>query len=336
MSIEMRHLELLVAIVEEGTLTKAADRLHLTQSALSHQLRDVEDRLGARLFRRINKRMILTQAGERLLSSARAVKNELERARGDIQRMINGDSGILRISTECYTCYNWLPPLLQTFSRRFPDVDVKIIVEATHRPIQALLKGKLDLAIVASEPSDETKLFFAPLFEDELVTIMKRDHPLSRRRYVEAQDFAREHLLVYDLPEEDISIFKKVLIPAGVTPRKVSRVQLTEAIIEMVRGGFGVAVLAKWIVEPFLRSGDLVALPITRQGVHRQWKAVMMNDGSIPKYMQEFVKLFVKNPVASRKSSRVIPRVVAPTPRAGRPPDHRKSGPLPRVLTQSR
>jgi LysR family transcriptional regulator for metE and metH len=333
MSVEMRHLELLMAVVEEGTLTKAADRLHLTQSALSHQLRDVEDRLGTPLFRRIGKKMLLTQAGERLLSTARAVKNELERARGDIQRMTDGDSGILRISTECYTCYNWLPPLLKTFSRKFPDVDVKIVVEATHHPIQALLKGKLDLAIVCSEPSNELKLQFAPLFEDELVTIMRRDHPLSRRRYVEAQDFAREHLLVYDLPDEDIGVFQKVLIPAGVTPRKVSRVQLTEAIIEMVRGGFGIAVLAKWIVEPFLKSGGLVALPITRKGVHRQWKAVMMNDGSIPKYMQEFVKLFVKNPVASRKGSRTRQRGHVPIPAAERGTSRQKSGTLPPAVT---
>ena len=309
MTFEIRHLELLMAVVEEGTLTKAADHLHVTQSALSHQLRNAEERLGARLFQRVNKKMVLTQAGERLLASARAVRNELERARGDIQRMTDGDSGTLRISTECYTCYNWLPPLLKTFSKKFPDVDVKIIVEATHHPIQALLKGKLDLAIGCSHPADEPKLHFAPLFEDELVTIMRPDHPLSQRRYLEAQDFAREHLLVYDLPEENISVFQKVLIPAGVTPRKVSLVQLTEAISEMVKGGFGIAVLAHWIVEPYLRTGNLVALPITRKGIHRQWSAVMMNDVPIPKYMQEFLKLFPKNPVSSRKGLRVRYRI---------------------------
>jgi LysR family transcriptional regulator for metE and metH len=312
MTVEIRHLELLMAVVEEGTLTKAADHLHLTQSALSHQLRNVEERLGAPLFRRVNKKMILTPAGERLLASARTVRSELERAQGDIRRMTDGDAGTLRISTQCYTCYNWLPPLLKTFSKRFPDVDVKIIVEATRNPLPALLKGKLDLAIVCGDQANEPNLRFAPLFEDELVTIMRTDHPLCHRRYVEAQDFVHEHLLVYDLPVEDIGIFQKVLMPAGVMPRKVSRLQLTEAIIEMVKGGFGIAVLARWIVEPYLKAGGLVALPITRQGVHRQWSAAMMDDGPIPKYMQEFLRLFVKSPVSSRKGPRVRYRVPIP------------------------
>jgi LysR family transcriptional regulator for metE and metH len=141
------------------------------------------------------------------------------------------------------------------------------------------------------------------------MTIMRPDHPLCRRRYVEAQDFAQEHLLVYDLPEEDIGVFQKVLTPAGVKPRRVSRVPLTEAIIEMVKGGFGIAVFARWIAEPYLKSGGLVALPITRKGVHRRWSAVMMNDGPIPKYMQEFLRLFVQNPVSSRKGTRIRYRV---------------------------
>ena len=247
--LEVRHLRLVETVAKEGGLTKAANRLHVTQSALSHQLRDIEDKLGAPLFLRLNKKMLLTQAGERLLSSAPAVLDELKRAEEDIRQIALHREGILRISTECYTCYHWLPPVLKPFSREFPRVEVRIVAEATRRPIEALLDGRLDLAITSTVTRNQ-KLMFKPLFKDEMVVIASPDHPLASRAYVSAKDFASEHLLVYALPKEDLTIYQKVLIPAGVSPKHVSRVELTEAIIEMVKAGLGVGVMARWAVAP--------------------------------------------------------------------------------------
>ena len=154
MNLDIRHLKLLVAVTEEKSVTKAGERLHLSQSALSHQLRDLEERLGTPLFLRLNKRMVLTQAGERLLASAKEVLDELKRAEEEVAQMALHKRGTLRLSTECYTCYHWLPEKLKTFSQRFPDVDVKIVVEATHQPLRALLNGKLELAVVSDQPRD--------------------------------------------------------------------------------------------------------------------------------------------------------------------------------------
>src|SRR5262247_1188619 len=168
MKLDIRHLKLIVAITEEKSVTRAGERLHLTQSALSHQLRDIEERLGTPLFLRMNKRMLPTQAGERLLVTARQVLDDLKRAEEDVARMASNKQGALRISTECYTCYHWLPDILKEFDRKFPGIEVHIILEATRQPIQALLDGKLDLAIVSSTPRDK-HLRYQPLFKDEVV-----------------------------------------------------------------------------------------------------------------------------------------------------------------------
>src|SRR5262245_41906318 len=289
MNLEIRHLKLLVAITEEKSVTKAGERLHLTQSALSHQLRDIEERLGAPLFLRLNKRMIPTQAGERLLQSARQVLDELKRAEDDIAQIAADKHGQLRISTECYTCYHWLPDMLKEFNKKYPKVEVKIVVEATRQPIQYLLDGKLDLAIVSSKETDK-RLVYKPVFKDELVTIMAPDHPLAARHYIKAGDFRDQTLFLYVGPKES-DLYRRLLVPAGVTPARFSEVQLTEAIIEMVKAGLGISVLARWAVREQIEAGKVAARPLTARGLHRQWSAAMLKTEMTPAYFHEFVGL---------------------------------------------
>src|SRR5205814_8779163 len=147
MDLEVRHLQLISAVADVGSLTRAGDRLHLTQSALSHQLRDIEARLGAALFLRVGKRLVLTPAGERLLESAKDVLERLEQTERDIRQMGKERAGVLRLTTECYTCYHWPPPLLIRHSKKFPRVELRIHVGATGRPIENLHTGHADLAI---------------------------------------------------------------------------------------------------------------------------------------------------------------------------------------------
>src|SRR5262249_9850568 len=144
MDLEVRHLRLVAAVADLGSLTRAGDRLHVTQSALSHQLRDIESRLGTPLFLRVGKRLVLTPAGERLLASSREVLDRLDRTEGEIRRMAEDRAGLIRLSTECYTCYHWLPALLARFRPGFPRVDVRIDVAATHRPLEKMLAGQLE------------------------------------------------------------------------------------------------------------------------------------------------------------------------------------------------
>lgn len=293
LNLEVRHLKLVTAVAEEGTVTRAANRLHLTQSALSHQLQGIESRLGAPLFLRMNKKMILTQAGERLLNSARGMLQELEQIEEDIQQIAANRLGIMRISTECYTCYHWLPAVLRDFHQAFPRVEVRIVADATRRPIEALLSGRLDIALTTTQVRNRN-LLFKPLFRDELVVILPRDHPLASRPYLVARDFAEEHLIVYSVPKEELSVFQKVLIPAGVAPKQVSQLELTEAIVEMVKAGLGVSVMARWAVAPQIKAGLLRAVPMTRKGFHRQWRAAMIKTTMTSPYLIEFVDLLVE------------------------------------------
>jgi LysR family transcriptional regulator for metE and metH len=304
MVLDMRHLKLIVAVSEEKNMTRAGERLYLTQSALSHQLRDIEERLGTPLFNRVNKRMVLTQAGERLLQSARQVLDELKRAEDDIAQIGAGDHGTLRISTECYTCYHWLPEMMKEFNRKFPKVEVKIMLEATRRPVEALLNGRLDLAVVSTTQRDK-RLIYKPIFEDEMVVIMAPQHPLAARAFISAKDFADQNLLLLTPPGES-TVYNKILVPAGVKPARVSEVQLTEAVIEMVKAGLGISALARWAVAKQIESGTLAARPLTRKGFRRQWCAALLKSDFMPAYVTEFVALLSRRSLPVVKPGKVV------------------------------
>ena len=300
MNLEVRHLHLVKAIAEDGTISKASDRLHLTQSALSHQLRDIEQKLGAQLFLRHNKRMTLSQAGKRLLNSVGVVLDELGRAEEEVQRIALEKEGLLRISTECYTCYHWLPSVLKVFHNKFPNVDVQVVTEATTGPIQYILDGKLDLAIITG-PLRNRRIVLEPLFQDKMFVIMSPLHPLAKRAYINPEDFADQHVFLYSLPMEENTYYEKVLSPAGIQPKKITQIRLTEAIIEMVKAGLGIAVLAYWAIEPEVKQRTLKALPLTRKGFTRDWSAAMLKNGPVPSYLSSFIKLLANRKMPAMK-----------------------------------
>jgi LysR family transcriptional regulator for metE and metH len=289
-TLEVRHLSLVHEIASTGSVTRAAERLHLTQSALSHQLRDIESRLGIQMFLRLGKRMVLTPPGERVLAAAERVLAEIGRAEEDLKLMTQNGKGVLRLCTQCNTGYHWLPPLLQSFHRKFPGVDVQIMVNATDRPIEALLEGQIDLAVVNSTTEDK-RLATSPLFEDELVAVVPPSHPFAKRAWIDATDFAEEHLIIYKADRQDSYTFRHILAPAGVEPARVSQVPLTEAIIELVKAGLGISVMARWALEPALSSGAVKAIRIGKRGVFRPWTAVTLRDRVEPKWQREFVAL---------------------------------------------
>src|SRR6185503_16966007 len=307
MDLEVRHLQLVAAVADVGSLTRAGDQLHLTQSALSHQLRDIESRLGAALFLRVGKRLVLTPAGERLLTSAKDVLERLRQTEHDIRAMGRDRAGVLRITTECYTCYHWLPPLLLRYRRKFPRVEVRIDVEATRRPIAMLLAGKLDLAIISSTVNDR-RLVSRPLFSDELVVIASRRHRFAQQTHVKIAEMRDETLYIYP-PREESRVLQDVLLPAGAAPARIEEVTLTEAITELVKAGLGVAVLARWAVQPLVDAGALVARPLTARGLHRQWRAVMPRDVARADYVVEFLDLLEKHAPTGRTSK--APRLVS-------------------------
>jgi LysR family transcriptional regulator, regulator for metE and metH len=299
MDLDVRHLKLVRSIAELGSVTRAAERLHVTQSALSHQLRDIESRLGTPLFLRLGKRMLLTPPGERVLLAAVRVLEDLERAEEEIRQMASHGRGVLRLAAQCNTGYHWLPPLLETFHRDYPGIDVRIEAEATNRPRDYLLDGRLDLALL-TDPEPDERLQLRPLFKDEMVLLTAPGHRLAARTLVEPAELTTEHLMIYAASRDDSFAFKRILDPAGVTPARVSHVMLTEAIISMVTAGLGVSVLARWTVEPAIRDGVIRAVPITRAGVFRQWSAATLRCQAQAPYLTAFVELVARQALPAR------------------------------------
>jgi LysR family transcriptional regulator, regulator for metE and metH len=291
LQLDLRHLRLVAAVAESGGQTRAARKLNLTQSALSHQLRELETRVGAPVFIRASRRMVLTPLGERVLATARRVLHEVETLEHDLTtEAAMGGAGVVRLATECYTCYHWLPAVVTAFRQEWPRVDVRIVAEATADPVRALLDGALDLAIVAGDV-DERRLGCTALFEDEQVVVVAPDHPFATRAFIAPLDLRNEHLILYTTHSSENSVLREVLRPAGVEPRQLTRVQLTEAIVELVKAGLGISVLARWAIAPQLRDGSLVGIPLTARGFHRRWWAVTRPHEAAPAYRQSLLEL---------------------------------------------
>ncbi|UOQ72736.1 LysR family transcriptional regulator [Hymenobacter cellulosilyticus] len=290
---EIRHLRVVKAIVEEGSIVRAIDKLHLTPSALSHQLREAENQVGAPIFFRINKKLVLTPVGERVLSRAYAILGELDTLQKEVKELIGGEVGRIRLSTECYTSYHWLPAMLRRFNADFPHVEVSINFEATHQPLPKLLSGHIDLAIT-SDPVPETALEFVELFRDELVAVVPAGHPWTEKPYVTAQDFALVNLIIHSLPLETVTVFQKLLTPAVVSPAKLTVLPLTEASIELVKADMGVVVMAQWALKPYLASPDLRTVRITPEGLWRQQYAARLRNHDYPLYYESFIQFLAQ------------------------------------------
>jgi LysR family transcriptional regulator for metE and metH len=289
--IEMRHLRLMAAISVRGSLTAAAASLRLTQPALSHQLRELEMRLRTPLFVRTSRRMVPTPAGEQLTRIARGVLAQVQ----EFERQAAGGRfdeprGVLRLATECHTAYHWLPGVLRSFQARWPFVDLRIAPEFTSAPLVALHDGSLDVAIVHSRSADR-RFRFDPLLEDELVAVVAPGHPWARRPFVVAQDFASEHFIMYSSADGTTTVSRQLLDPAGVVPRRVTRIQLTEAILQLVGAGLGVSVVSRWALGAAGRSGVVAAVRLTEQGFRRKWFAAVRAADPAPGFLFDFLGL---------------------------------------------
>jgi LysR family transcriptional regulator for metE and metH len=303
MDLEVRHLRLVLEIADAGSMTRAADRLFLTQSALSHQLRDIESRFATTFFLRVGRRLVLTAAGRRVLDTARRVLADLERTEADVRRLAGHTDGIIRVCTQCNTGYHWLAPLLTAFQRKHPRVTLNIASDATDRPVAALLDGQVDLAILVRHVAD-ARLRIRPLFSDEMVAIAAPASPLAKRRWISAAELASQHLLLYSSDPQDSFLFRELFTPAGLVPSRVSFIMLTEAMIELARAGTGIGVLPRWSAQRAIASGAVVPLSLTRRGMRRQWVAATLAAQDDPPYLTDFIDLLAERALPARAAER--------------------------------
>ncbi|HEX6704478.1 MAG TPA: LysR family transcriptional regulator [Albitalea sp.] len=289
--LELRHLKTLVALREAGNLSRAAQLLSLTQSALSHQIKAIEEHYGTPVFERKSMPVSFTAAGQRLLQLADGVLPQVADAERDVARLVAGRSGALRIAVECHTCFDWLMPSMDAFRVRWPEVELDIVSGFHADPVGLLHQDRAELAIVSELAEDEEEgVAFLPLFSFEIVALLPRAHALLAKPSLSAADFADQTLITYPVPDEMLDLVRRVLAPAGVSPARRTS-ELTVAILQLVASGRGLAALPLWAVKGYLDRGYVARQRIGDGGLTgRLYAAVPARLQERP-YIREFVSL---------------------------------------------
>ena len=230
MHIEFRHLRTIKAIHECGGLARAADQLNITQSALSHQIKGLEDQAGVELFLRRSKPMKLSAAGLRLLRLADQILPQVEAMQDEFSSLRDGRTGRMHIAIECHACFEWLFPVLEGFRKSWPDVDVDIRPGLAFDALPALQKEEVDL-VVSSDPENLPGVEFVELFDYNAVFVAASTHPLAEKPFIEAEDFRGQTLITYPVERTRLDVFSQLLIPARVEPATIRQVELTAVIL---------------------------------------------------------------------------------------------------------
>ena len=251
--IEIKHLKTLQALRNSGSLAAAAATLHQTQSALSHQFSDLEQRLGFRLFIRKSQPLRFTPQGEILLQLANQVLPQIGRA---LQACNEPQQTRLRIAIECHSCIQWLAPALENFRANWPQVEMDFKSGVTFDPQPALQQDELDL-VLTSDILPRSGLHYSPMFDFEVRLVLAPDHPLVSKTQITPEDLASETLLIYPVQRSRLDVWRHFLQPAGVSP-SLKSVDNTLLLIQMVAARMGIAALPHWVVESFERQGLVV------------------------------------------------------------------------------
>lgn len=290
MHIEFRHLRTIKAIHEAGGLARAADQLNITQSALSHQIKGLEDQAGVELFVRRSKPMKLSAAGMRLLRLAEQVLPQVEALQDEFAGLRAGQVGRLHIAIECHACFEWLFPVLESFRKSFGDVDVDIRPGLAFDALPALMKEEVDV-VISSDPEDLGGVTFVPLFDYSPVFVASAQHPSAQKPFIEAQDFRGQTLITYPVERSRLDIFSQLLTPAKVEPAAIRQVELTAVILLLVASNRGIAVLPDWVVREVKYNSDYITRPLTEAGLTRRLYAAVRTEDMEKPYMEKLIAL---------------------------------------------
>ena len=296
MHLEFRHLRTIKAIHDTGGLGRAADTLNITQSALSHQIKGLEEQAGVELFVRRSKPLKLSAAGKRLLRLAEQVLPQVSALEEEFNGLRAGKTGRLHIAIECHACFEWLFPVLEAFRHNWGDVDVDIRPGLSFEALPALVREEVDL-VVSSDPEEIPGVIFIPLFDYEPVFLAAANNPLAIREFIEAEDLRDQVLLTYPVDRSRLDAFTELLTPAKVEPRAIRQVELTAVILMLVAANRGVAVLPDWVLREVRSNADYVTKPLTATGKTKRLYAAVREDDADKAYMAHVLKLMRTEPV---------------------------------------
>ncbi|MHC3914446.1 LysR family transcriptional regulator [Alcaligenes sp. YSL9] len=288
--LERIHLAVVQQVDKQGSLTAAAAVLHVTQSALSHTMRKLEQQLGTEIWRREGRSLQLTQAGQYLLAVANRVLPQLDLAEERLGQFAQGERGSLRIGMECHPCYQWLLKIVSPYLSAWPDVDVDVKQKFQFGGIGALFGYEIDL-LVTPDPLYKPGLKFEPVFDYEQVLVVNKAHALANVDYAKPKDLDREILISYPVDIDRLDIYNQFLLPAGIAPRRHKTIETTDIMMQMVASGRGVAALPRWLVEEYAEKLDVVPVRLGKHGIAKQIFLGMRETETVIDYLQAFMDL---------------------------------------------
>lgn len=294
--LEIRHLQMLATLARHGSLATTADELNLTASAISHQLRELENYYNISLVNRKTRPVSFTPAGKLVLELADRILPQVARTKSDIARLAYGQAGRLRLASECHSCFDWLMPILNSYRKSHPDVELDFATGFEPEPHQMLLDGDIDLLITASD-LPMAGIRYQPLFTYESRLVLSPAHRLASQSTISPTDLTDETLIAYPVEQKRLDVIAKFLEPAGISPKNIRTTELTAMLIQLVASERGVSALPDWVASEYEKKGWIVSRPLG-EGVHCQLYAGVRQSSLNMAYMAEFLGLLegIKKP----------------------------------------
>jgi len=288
--LERHHLAIIREIDRTGTLTGAAKALHLTQPALSHTIKKLEQQLQTPVWIKEGRNLRLTASGDYLLRLANRLLPQFEHAEHIIDQIARGQRGTLRIGMECHPCYQWLLNVVAPFLKRWPDVDVDVKQAFQFGGIGALFGYEIDL-LVTPDPLHRKGLQFTPVFDYEQVLVVGSNHPLAKKTCINPDDLINETLITYPVEPERLDIFNQFLIPANASPKKHKVIETTDIMLQMVAAERGVAALPRWLVEEYQQKLAIKPVRLGKTGLAKQIYLGSRSTDETTDYLASFIDI---------------------------------------------
>lgn len=288
--IEIRHLKTLIALRETGSLVEAAERLFLTQSALSHQLKELESRLECELFIRKSRPLRFSEAGKRILQLADEVIAKVSEAERDIKKLVHGEAGRLYMAIECHSCFNWLMPTIDIYRNQWPAIELDFSGGFTFEPLPALAQGDVDL-VITSDPVAIKGVAYVPLFGYEMQIALSNQHALIQKPFLQPEDLINQTLITYPIARDRLDVFKQFLEPAQIEPKAVRTSELTLMMVQLVASGRGVCALPNWVLAEYVEQGLISVRPAGKKGIWPTLYAAVREEQVSTPFVQDFLNL---------------------------------------------
>ncbi|OEK00584.1 LysR family transcriptional regulator [Roseivirga sp. 4D4] len=288
---ELKYFRLIKTIAEEGNIANSSEKLFLTQSALSHQLRELEERLGFKVFQRSRNNWQLTNEGKELHKLANELFEKIDAGFSNIKQIKEGSKGTIRLSAECQSFFHGLPAFVQKMALLYPEIEIDLALDGSQQTISQVLSNQVDIAIVTTEPATDS-LFKMKVLEDEIFVIMHNEHRFSDHEYLDVSHFADLNLIINSFPLESVSVYEHFLKPNKIIPRKVTAIPFTEVSLEMVNANMGVVCLPKWSLKSYKLPDDLVFKRIGKNGLKRRHYLVVKEENRNKPHIEAFLSNF--------------------------------------------